>query len=500
MLLFRIALRNLNRHGRKTLVVAILIAAGVAVFFLSNAVLESSIGGIQGTFSDNFTADLSVSARSEQSFSLFGPDIPVIGDYESEPVIVNAAEAGERIARSPGVAATAYVLSSPLLLESNGSRSSGLGLGAIGDEYFSLFRAPQFVLGAPPAPGSSGWVVLTEEWAEKIAAAQGHPPAIGDKLQLSLFRNQTFAIREATLVGVIRYQPSSEALKHVLITDGRIMRALCGYSQTDAPAHAADGSPVVAAGEAPTSDLDSLFSAGAASPSAARPARDSSTPISMNELKDLLTEAHRAGAPAREAALGHDGAWHFILVRTEPGANKNTVAADLRNSFAVANMAVQVRDWRGTAGGVATYVFLMQIVLYVGIFMLAGIVLILTVNSVVMSVFERTAEIGTMRAIGARKEFIQKVFIIETCSLTLLSGVVGVLLGIAAVSLVNRVSLNFENQILILLFGGTSLHPGVSGLNVVLSLFASLVLGTIAWVYPVRLALRIQPVRAIHAS
>ena len=75
-ILFRIAVRNLVRRSRKNLVVAALIAVGVAAFFVGNAVLESSIGGIQRTFSDNFTADLSISEHSEQSFSLFGPDIP----------------------------------------------------------------------------------------------------------------------------------------------------------------------------------------------------------------------------------------------------------------------------------------------------------------------------------------------------------------------------------------------------------------------------------------
>ncbi len=144
MLLLRIALRNLSRRGRKTLVVAVLIAVGVAAFFVGNAVLESSIGGIQSTFADNFTADLSVSARSDQSFSLFGPDIPIIGEYESEPVIVNAADAGARISKMQGVAAVSYVLSSPLLLEAGGARGPGLGLGVIGDEYFALFRAPRF--------------------------------------------------------------------------------------------------------------------------------------------------------------------------------------------------------------------------------------------------------------------------------------------------------------------------------------------------------------------
>lgn len=159
-----------------------------------------------------------------------------------------------------------------------------------------------------------------------------------------------------------------------------------------------------------------------------------------------------------------------------------------------------MRDWRGTAGGAATYVFLMQIVLYIGVFMLGGIVLILTMNSLVMSVFERTSEIGTMRAIGAQRGFVQRLFIIETSALTLLSGCAGILAGFALVSVLNRVPLRFNNQILVLLFGGTSLRPGISGWNAAVSVLAAVVLGLVAWVYPVRLALRIQPVRAIHAS
>jgi putative ABC transport system permease protein len=494
MLFFRIALRNMVRRGRKTVVIAILIAVGIAAFFIGNAVLESSIGGTQITFSENFTADLSISARGDGSFSLFGPDVPIIGDYESVPVIVNASDVGAQASKIPGIIRAAYVLSSPVLLEAGSSRGSGLGLGVIGDEYFSLFRVPKFVLGSPPAAGSSGWAVITEEWAQEIGSALGHPLAPGDTLQLSLFRNQNFTIRKATLAGIIRYEPGNAALRHVVIADGRIIRALCGYSQTDAPrAGAFAGSDTAAENQ----NLDSLFTAG---PTAAVAPSGPTSPISTDELKNLLNEAHRAGAAAGEAPLGHDGPWHFILLRTQPGANKARIANDIRRAFSNADSPVQIRDWRGTAGGVASYVFLMQIVLYVGIFMLGGIVLILTMNSLVMSVFERTAEIGTMRAIGAPKRFVQMLFIVETCTLTLLSGVIGVLFGLGLVALLDSFPLHFENQVLVLLFGGGSLHPLVSARNILLSIAASLVLGFVAWAYPVRLALRIQPVRAIHAS
>jgi ABC-type antimicrobial peptide transport system permease subunit len=105
-----------------------------------------------------------------------------------------------------------------------------------------------------------------------------------------------------------------------------------------------------------------------------------------------------------------------------------------------------------------------------------------------------------MRAIGAHKGFIMGLFVAETGALAVLAGAAGVLLGSAFVVLVNAIPFHFTNQILILLFGGTSLHPSVSAFNAIASLLASVVLGLFAWIYPVRLALKIQPVRAIHAA
>ncbi len=466
---------------------------GIGAFFTGNAVLQTSVGGIHRSFSDNFTADLSVSQRSDQSFSIFGPDIPVIGDYESVPLLVNAADVGARVARLPGVAGTAYVLSSPVLVEVGGVREGGLGLGVIGNEYFSLFPAPLFIQGAPPAPGSSGWAVITEEWAGKIAAAQGRLPSPGDKLQLSVFHDDTFSIREATLAGVIRYSPSNEALKSAVIMDARILRALCGYPEGGDVA-AQPGAQAVSAAETGTNpDIDSLFSETKA------PAQ-SSAPVSVSELQTLMSSARRAGDARTPIQLGHDGAWNFILIRAAKGAEGSVLASSIRDALGKARLSVQVRDWRGTAGSVALYVHILQIAMYIGLGMVGGIILILTINSLVMSVFERTSEIGTMRAMGAQSGFIRGLFILETGSLSLLAGAAGVLLGSAIILLMTVVPLRFHNQILVLLFGGTSIIPSISGTNVVISMVASLMLGSFAWIYPVRLALRISPVRAANTQ
>ena len=259
MMLLRIALRNLSRRGRKNLVVAILIAVGIGAFFIG----KRGPGKLHRRHSKDLFRQLhrgSLHQRAQravlQPFRSGHPCHRRLRVRARSPERGGSGEAHFR----PSAALRRGLRPCPLpiLLEAGGARDAALGLGVIGDEYFSIFRGPRFIAGRPAGPGESGWAVITEQWAQKIAEAQGHSPVPGDKIQLSFFQNQTFNIREATIAGIISYQPESDALKSVVIMDGRILRALCGYSQisNEGAGQAAPG-PAVSGSD---SDIDSLFS------------------------------------------------------------------------------------------------------------------------------------------------------------------------------------------------------------------------------------------------
>jgi putative ABC transport system permease protein len=71
------------------------------------------------------------------------------------------------------------------------------------------------------------------------------------------------------------------------------------------------------------------------------------------------------------------------------------------------------------------------------------IVLFTVVNTMGMSVMERTAEIGTARAIGLRRSGIRRQFLLEGWILGAIGATAGILLGIALGYIVNRAGLTW---------------------------------------------------------
>ena len=104
-------------------------------------------------------------------------------------------------------------------------------------------------------------------------------------------------------------------------------------------------------------------------------------------------------------------------------------------------------------------------------------------NIMLVSVTERTKEIGLRKAVGARKEQILVQFLIETLTLRVLGGVLGILLGIAIAWFMTYSGL---------------MASQVALSNILLAFFFSLMIGLFFGIYPAYCAANLHPIEALR--
>ena len=104
-------------------------------------------------------------------------------------------------------------------------------------------------------------------------------------------------------------------------------------------------------------------------------------------------------------------------------------------------------------------------------------------NIMLVSVTERTREIGIRIAVGAQPSAIQLQFLIEAVALSLLGGFVGVVLGIVVAQLVGIVS---------------TFQPIVTAESIVLAFGVSFAIGVFFGFYPARKASALDPIVALR--
>ncbi len=104
-------------------------------------------------------------------------------------------------------------------------------------------------------------------------------------------------------------------------------------------------------------------------------------------------------------------------------------------------------------------------------------------NIMLVSVTERTREIGIRMAIGARSGVIRRQFLIESITLSLVGGVIGVFFGIATSITISRT------------LGWPTL---ISPLSVMIAVVFSVVVGVAFGYYPARKAASLDPIEALR--
>ncbi|MCB1199716.1 MAG: ABC transporter permease [Leptospiraceae bacterium] len=122
-------------------------------------------------------------------------------------------------------------------------------------------------------------------------------------------------------------------------------------------------------------------------------------------------------------------------------------------------------------------------------------------NSILMSVLERTREIGILRAIGTRGKAISLTLIFESVLTGMLGCAAGVFFGGLLILWLHHSGLSlvaFARGMEMMGKAGSVLYPWLSAFDIFICFFITLSVSFIAVLYPVRSALKLTPIKAIY--
>jgi len=179
-----------------------------------------------------------------------------------------------------------------------------------------------------------------------------------------------------------------------------------------------------------------------------------------------------------------------LFVKTREGASMAATQDEVRmvmrarhklkyaddDDFSITTAADLQELWNNFSGGA----FLVMIGISSIALIVGGIVIM---NIMLVSVTERTREVGIRKAIGARKLNIMWQFLAESLTLSVVGGVIGILAGVAAGFGLSKMS---------------GIPMGIEMWSVIAGILVSGGIGTIFGVYPAMKAARLDPIEALR--
>ncbi len=522
MLSWKIAWRNVWRHKGKSLVIGVIMFLGAFLMTLGNAVIEGARDGLAENMVDRFTGHLILKAAKEKKDEvLFGPpsSLKVIPDYPGVKALLEQQDFIESFApMTRGMA---------LILNPDGDSDETFIFGVDFDDYQRTFLNNVIpVEGELLGSGDRGMIV-TEYTREKlfdnnkfwlvpeglsveetvlmadaktqaerdvgkpeiVAEAkkkyeQGTLKTVDNLIILGFSSNSLGSDVRVPVKGIMKFQSLNKVWQEVSFMDIESYRESFGHiSAADNAVELSEQQQMVL----DTDSMDDLFGEG-----------------DVVQETDLREEGYDLEAMQQQTQRVHTkvdtdrGAYNLVAVKLQTGTDIPDAQARLQKLADAAGAQVKVLAWNQAVGDVAQFASITQGALSVFVMFIFFVAIIVIMNTLSMAALERIAEIGMMRAIGAQKGFVGKMFLSETFSLAFIFGGAGMIAGIIASLALAAMDISLTgNEFLSLLFGGDTFNPIVKSSGVVSGVVQLTIVTLLAVIYPLLIARKITPLEAI---
>ena len=507
--IFRLAIRNLKEHKSKTIIIALFLILGIAIVILGNSFLESINRGLEKDFRANYTGDIAISAKPEKGYriDIFGvdsntlttdiPQVPAIASLDKVMEIVNRhhdefASTTKLISAQVFVAEGLEVDFAELFEDDNltfDDMPISMLFSGEDETYWNTFSGINFTEGGFPAPNTNE-IIIDTRVQRAYKGLYKKDLHIGDTVLLA-GANTKGIIREAKVVGVFKPANEYSAMFQIIYCNPSLARSFADLTYASLAENAIPDTIDLSISELSEDDLfgssddDFDFDFGI----------DESSDIlgSTADFDDILGDTTLRD----QLNKTDDGAWQFILMKTKNPLSTKRIIKELKAELEEEGFELQVMDWKLAAASYAYTVEGIGVVFNILVIILAVVVFIIIMNTMTVSVIERTGEIGTMRAIGAEKKFVQKLFYTEAVSLTFFSAIIGIILAFIIMAIFNALGITITNSIAKMILGGGLLHFTPTAGIIIMTLIIAILGSVISNFYPVSSALKITPLKAL---
>ena len=502
---FRLALQNLKEHKSKTLIIALFLIFGVAIVVLGNSFLESINRGLEKDFSANYTGDLVISAKPEKGtvIDIFGiSSTNITGEIPQLPALTDIDRIQKILDSNSGIKNSTKQISAQVLFakdaefdfsvitENDNLELQDLPVSMLfageSSTYWETFSGIHIQEGTFPENGSTDLLIDTrvKRNFEKVYKKELN---VGDTVLLA-GANSKGILREGKVCGIFTPANENSAMFQIIYCDPSFARAFADLTYAASIHEDLDSESSQSISEM---DEDEIFS----------DLFQDDFEIAELSTSDEIDFDGILGDTTRRDQLNEtdDNAWNFILAKVHPGKSVKKTIAKIRQELQQAGITnVQVMNWKEGARSYSGTVEGIGIIFNILIGILAIVVFIIIMNTMIVSVIERTSEIGTMRAIGASKEFVTKLFFTEAIFLTLVSSVIGIILASIIMGIFNSLHITITNEVAKMILGGGLLHFSPTFLIIFMTIFIAVAGSVISNIYPVSSALKITPLKALN--
>ncbi|MBX3724021.1 MAG: ABC transporter permease [Turneriella sp.] len=185
-----------------------------------------------------------------------------------------------------------------------------------------------------------------------------------------------------------------------------------------------------------------------------------------------------------------------LLPRTATGDDLIKKNQELRKT-GFYGPAIDVRTMYESASQVLELEGALNLITLIAVLILFFIILIGVVNTLRMTIRERTREIGTMRAIGVRSGDVRNIFLLETFQLAFFSAIAGLILAFIAMLLLSSFTIDTQSVLGIFL-SKKRLYFVPFASDIVRNVFMILMISTVTAYFPSRRAAKLDAAEALR--